>query len=211
MKRLFPSHALIAVAAFLLVALASVHPPEAFGKVVRKSYPPEWSRGFTPGVYIAGKLGIFEPNDDEIGLAGFGTGAFTGGLIGFRFHPNVAIEGEVDYYESGVGSLDLLANPYIFNVRIIAPGVFVEPYLEGGVGIYFAELDFDLGGGFVETDSGVGVGFHLGGGVDIRLGPGLALGTEVRWFTAKPDFRDIAGNDPDIGGVVVNMFLKVSF
>ncbi len=182
----------------------------AQGKVVRYVYPP--SRGeFAPSFYMAGKLGIFEPNDDASGLAGFGTGAFTGGLVGLRIHPNVALEGEVDYYESGVRGLDLRANPYIFNVRVIYPGGLFEPYLETGVGIYFAELDFDLGGGLVQSDTGVGVGFHLGGGLDFALGEGISLGAEFRWFTAKPDFRGIAGADPDIGGLIVNLFLSLSF
>jgi opacity protein-like surface antigen len=56
----------------------------------------------------------------------------------------------------------------------LARGGGLDPYLQGGVGLYF------LGSEHFGTDS-VGTGFQLGGGIDFWLGPHVTLGLRGRY------------------------------
>lgn len=182
------------------------------GRVVRRVYPEQPRSTFTPVPYFTGKIGIFNPNDENFpdGLEGFSSGVFSGFNIGYRSAPFFAIEGEVDYYESDFGPEDLRVIPVLFNARFIYPGGIFEPYIGGGAGIYFAEFEF-FNGLFFETDDGAGVGVHLGTGVDFQVSPGIILGFEFRWFFAEPDFSDDFGPDPDVGGFTFNFLLRTLF
>ncbi len=203
----FTRRAVTGISASLLLLVAiSAAPAPSQARVVRRVYPEQPRYAFTPELYFTGRVGLFEPNDETDGLEGFSSGFFGGIGIGYRSAPYLAFEGEIDYYESEFDFVDLRVTPLIFNVRLIYPGAFVEPYLEGGAGIYFAEFDF----GF-DTDSGAGMGVHFGTGLDFRVSPGIILGLEFRWFFAEPDFSDVFFEDPDVGGFVFNFLLRAMF
>lgn len=180
--------------------------PESEGRVVRRVYPEQPRYAFTPKPYFTGRAGIFIPNDETDGLDGFSSGFYGGIGLGYRSSPYLAFEGELNYYESEFDFIELRVVPLLFNVRFIYPGPFVEPYLQMGAGIYFAEFDFDI-----DTDSGAGLGIHFGTGLDFKVSPGFILGIEFRWFFVEPDFADVIPEDPNVGGAAVNFLLRTVF
>lgn len=183
-----------------------------WGRVVRRVYPERPQYAFTPTPYAFGKVGIFNPNDENPpgGLDGFSSGFFGGFGLGYRSTPYLALEGEIDFYETEFDTDELRVTPILFNVRFIYPGPNVEPYLELGGGIYFAEFEF-FNGFFFESDSAAGLGVHFGAGLDFKISPGIITGVEFRWFFAEPDFSDAFIEDPNVGGYSFNFLLRALF
>lgn len=200
------------LAAMAVLVMTVFVVPDGWGRVVRRVYPEQPRYAFTPAPYVYGKFGMFNPNDESFpdGLDGYSSGFFGGLGLGYRSTPFLAFEGEIDFYETDFGSEDLRVTPIVFNFRFIYPTPSVEPYLEAGVGIYLAEFEFFNGFG-IETDTGAGFGFHLGAGLDFKISPGIIAGIELRWFTAEPDFSDVFGPDPDVGGLAINFLLRALF
>lgn len=193
----------------MIVVVFSPYPSRCEGREVRRVYP-EQPQAFSPRSYVTGKLGLFEPNSDSDGLKGFSSGIFVGGNLGYRATPYLAVEGEIDYYDSSFGNEDLWVVPFIFNARLIIPSRNLEPYFQGGAGIYFAEFEF-FDGFFLFRDSAAGFGAHVGAGLDINVNPGIVAGLEFRWFYSKPDFSDAFGPDPNVGGFIFNFYLRGLF
>jgi opacity protein-like surface antigen len=160
---------------------------------VKSVYPPT-EEGYVPSIYVSWKLGLINPNDDGEGLKGFSSGEFTGGVLGARIRPHLAVELEGDYYETDLGSLVSRVRTSFANVIFLTTKGAFEPYLEGGLGFYFAEQDFLISPSFVETSSGAGFGVHLGGGLNFRLTPNITLGAEIRWMYGDVDFGGTIGS-----------------
>jgi opacity protein-like surface antigen len=118
------------------------------------------------------------------------TGA-VGAFLGYRVHPNVAVEGRLEQtgeFDGDFGLVDvdvdiltLTANAQIF----LATEQF-QPYVIGGVGFAHAEADVDPGGDDDETDPLV----RLGVGLDSYVSPTFAIGAEAAYNYGFDDLDD---------------------
>jgi opacity protein-like surface antigen len=128
--------------------------------------------------------------DSGITVGANGTYMFTpmlGLYAGFTYNafglPEEAEEFDVD------GSI----NTYGFDAGIKAmfasPTMPVTPFVKGGLVYHKVELDIedlDLGD---EDDSEFGLGFEVGGGVMVPLGPRLSFTPAVSYTSFKPNFE----------------------
>ncbi|MCL5966981.1 MAG: porin family protein [Deltaproteobacteria bacterium] len=170
--------------------------------------------------YFFGHISLFEPNDDTDGLKGYDSGgAFDIGL-GSRVSPNLAVEGTFGAYSADTGPDEVTVVPLTIGARIILPSPVIEPYIGGGVGLYFADLKESAGAnkrGFASfsgiDDSDTTFGGYLQAGVDAWLNPRMALNFEGKYHWADPTFTTNAGNsvDVNVAGWQVGLGLRVSF
>jgi hypothetical protein len=133
-----------------------------------------------PGVYIGGALfGNFVLNQANAPSGGDMLGQGGGGAVflGFRFSPNLALE------IGGLGAAHGAQN--LYNTWTLAGGtadlkvIFpmpnnVRPFLQAGVGYYNLMSDYAD-----QTVSSGGVGFQLGGGLDLWLNHFWTLGARA--------------------------------
>ncbi|MGB3399165.1 MAG: outer membrane beta-barrel protein, partial [Candidatus Deferrimicrobiaceae bacterium] len=147
-------------------------------------------------------------NDDDPTSTGGGLGGYdTGGAfdigIGSRVSPNLAIEGTFGAYAADRGSDDVAVVPLTIGARLILPAPVVEPYIGGGLGLYFASLDEP---GIDDSDTTFGGYGSLG--VDAWLNPRMALNFEGRYHWVEPEF---GGFDVDVSGWTLSLGIRVSF
>lgn len=175
--------------------------------------PPSWRAAPAPPpthalygqMYLFGHVGAFEPNDDGDGLAGYDSGwAFDFG-VGSRVSPVLAIDGTFGGYTSDRGPDDLSVLPLTVGARLILPSPVIEPYVGGGMGLYFASLDEPTSG---INDDSTAFGGYLSVGVDAWLNPRVALNFEGKYHIAEPEFD---GVDVDVSGWVIGLGVRVSF
>lgn len=153
--------------------------------------------------YVFGHIGLFEPNDNSDGLEGYDTGGGFDIGIGSRVSPNLAVEGTFGAYGADRGSDEVAVVPLTIGARLILPAPVIEPYIGGGLGIYFASLD--------ETgidDSDTTFGGYGALGVDAWLNPRMALNFEGRYHWVEPEFD---GFDVDASGWMLSLGIRVSF
>lgn len=217
-KIVFPFLVGLLCAAMASTALADRHdryekygvppPPPPRGAVApppRGAPPPPPTHAVYGQMYLFGHLGFYEPNDDRDGLEDYDTGGAFDIGIGSRVSPILAIEGTFGAYGSDRGSDDVTVVPVTFGGRLIIPGPFFEPYVGGGVGLYFADLDEPTSG---IDDSDTTFGGYLSLGMDAWLNPRMALNFEGKYHWAEPEFD---GFDVDVSGWTVSLGLRVSF
>ena len=98
--------------------------------------------------------------------------------------------------------------------RLILPHPVFEPYIGGGLGIYFARLEEQPFPGYSGTDdSDTTIGGYFSLGVDFWLNPRTALNLEGRYQGTTPTFTTKAGNsfDLDMGGWELNVGIRINF
>jgi len=192
---------------------------ERYDRYDRPAPPPRHGPGVPPPQhavygqpYVFGHLGLFEPNDDADGLRGYDSGAAFDIGMGSRVSPNLAIEGAFGLLTAETGPDDVKVAPLTVGARIILPSSVVEPYVGGGLGLYFASLKEGSGpSGIDDSDTTFGGYFQLG--VDAWLNPRMALNFEGKYHWAQPTFANNAGAgvDVDVSGWQVGLGLRVSF
>ena len=105
-------------------------------------------------------------------------------------------------------------------VRLILPHPFIEPYVGGGLGLYFSKIDEDSASsrrGFTSysgiDDTSSDFGGYLSTGLDMWLNQRVALNFEGKYHFVKPTFETNAGNDVDVNlsGWAANIGVRVSF
>lgn len=150
------------------------------------------------------KGGIYSPQSDD--LEDFDTG-FNGGIsYGRYFHPNFALELGVGYFETEatftgfapilgiVGEEDeITAIPLTLTAKGTYPTKYVEPYVLGGIGLYFVSVESDLSIGFFEfslDDDDTVFGFHLGLDANFNITERLFIGVEGKYLWAEAEFED---------------------
>jgi hypothetical protein len=180
-------------------------PRRAVAPPPRGAPPPPPTHAVYGQMYLFGHLGFYEPNDDRDGLEDYDTGGAFDIGIGSRVSPVLAIEGTFGAYGSDRGSDEVTVVPVTFGGRLIIPGPFFEPYVGGGVGLYFADLDEPTSG---IDDSDTTFGGYLSLGMDAWLNPRMALNFEGKYHWAEPEFD---GFDVDVSGWTVSLGLRVSF
>ena len=174
--------------------------------------PPRHAQHGQP--YFFAHLGIFEPNDAADGLKGYDSGAHFDLGIGSRVSPMFAVEGTFGAYAAERGDDEASVVPLTIGGRMIIPHPFVEPYVGGGLGLYFSSLKEAPRTGFSGIDeSHSDVGGYLSAGADLWLSPRAALNFEGKYHFVEPSFRTNAGSsfDVDMGGWTVNLGVRLAF
>ncbi len=164
--------------------------------------------------YVFGHVGLFEPNSDTDGLDGYDTGGHFDVGFGSRVSPFLAIEGAVGAYDAKRGPDEATVVPLTIGVRLIAPNPIIEPYLGGGLGLYFSRLKEEAFTGFSGIDdTSSDFGGYLSAGADLWLNPRMALNFEGKYHIVNPSFQSNAGNsfDVNMGGWTANLGLRLSF
>jgi hypothetical protein len=156
-------------------------------------------------MYFFGHVGLFDPNSSSDGLQGYDSGGAFDIGFGSRISPNLAVDGTFGMNFSDGGPNEVWVAPLTGGVRLILPGPFVEPYVGGGVGLYFADLDEPTSG---INDSDTAFGGYLSVGVDAWLNPRMALNFEGKYHWAEPEFD---GWDVDVSGWTLGLGIRVSF
>ena len=164
--------------------------------------------------YFFAHLGIFDPNTDVDGLDGYDTGGNFDLGIGSRVSPLFAIDGTLGGFASERGSDEATVVPLTIGGRLIIPHPFFEPYVGGGIGLYFSSLDepradpnFDI------DDTSADFGGYLSLGLDLWLNPRVALNFEGKYHWVDPTFETNAGSDVDVdlSGWAVNLGVRFAF
>lgn len=165
--------------------------------------------------YLLLRGGVFEPNDSDDGLKGYDSGWSVAAGIGSRLSPVFATEFLVGGYGASNGPNDVQVIPVTVGGRFIVPGPFLEPYLGGGFGVYFARLKEeavwpDFSG---IDDSSTTLGGYLSMGLDLWLSPRTALNLEGAYQFANASFDSNAGTtfDVDLGGWTLNVGVRLAF
>jgi hypothetical protein len=185
--------------------------------------PPLRPAGFHAGPYLFGNVGIFEPSDyynDYYGtyyLSGYSSGLSGNVGFGSRVSPIGAIEGTVGYFSAERGSDKASAVPVTIGGRLILPHPVFEPYIGGGIGVYFASLEEQPFSGpppYSGTDdSDTTIGGYFSMGMDFWLNPRTALNLEGRYQMVTPTFTTKAGSsfDLDMSGWELNFGFRFNF
>ena len=223
------------LAGLLLAALASpaIAQPPPYDRYERgypagppppppRGAPPPPPRGVPPPPprhalhsqpYFFGHIGFFEPNDDFDGLEGYDSGGAFDIGIGARVSPILAVDGTFGGYAAEVGPNEVTVLPLTVGLRLVFPNPFIEPYIGGGVGLYFADLEEPFSGIGGIDDSDTTVGAYASFGVDMWLSPHIALSLEGKYHWAEPTFTDASGIefDVDVSGWTGTLGIRVAF
>ncbi len=184
-------------------------PPPRYGAVVP---PPRHAQYGQP--YVFGHLGVFEPNSDNDGLSGYDSGINFDIGVGSRVAPMFAVDGTIGVFSAKQGSNQATVVPLTFGGRLILPNPFLEPYVGGGMGIYFSNLQEDPRPGFSGIDdSSTDFGGYLSAGLDMWLNPRTAFNFEGKYHWVTGNFQSNAGNyfDVNMGGWTLNLGVRVAF
>jgi hypothetical protein len=158
--------------------------------------------------YFFGQVGFFDPNNDADGLRGYSSGYNFGVGIGSRVSPHLAVEGMFGAFGADRGPNEVLVIPVTIGARLILPSPVMEPYIGGGVGLYFADLDEPTVGPAFIDDSDTTLGGYFSLGIDAWLNPRTALNFEGKYHVAEPRFEGI---DVDVSGWTLSLGVRVSF
>jgi opacity protein-like surface antigen len=139
-----------------------------------------------PRAFVGGGIGgVF--NIQDFDPAGNGIGMDVRG--GYRFHPHVAVEGQLNYFNNvggdlGVGDLDLRMLSFTANVKKFFPigsGRW-QPYLLAGIGVTRAKAEVDFAGTTLVDRSETAFTFRSGAGLEFYITPHVNLYTEATYM-----------------------------
>jgi opacity protein-like surface antigen len=203
--------AVLLFAGLFCTAISSATAADRYERYRDESPPPRGAEAPPPQhavhgqPYFFGHLGLFEPNDSGSGLKGYDSGGSFDVGIGSRVSPNLAIEGTFGGYSADIGPNEVAVAPLTFGARLVFPSPFLEPYVGGGLGLYFSSLKEPASR---IDDSDTTFGSYFSAGVDAWLNPRMALNFEGRYHWADPTF---SGVDVKVGGWTVSMGIRVSY
>jgi opacity protein-like surface antigen len=108
---------------------------------------------------------------------------------GYRFHPHVAVEGQLSYFNNvggdlDVGDLDLRTLSFTANVKKFFPigaGRW-QPYLLAGIGVTRAKADVEFLGSTLFDRTEAAFTFRSGAGVEFYITPHVNLYTEATYM-----------------------------
>jgi len=174
--------------------------------------PPQHARYGQP--YFFGHIGVFEPNNDTDGLKFYDSGLNFDVGVGSRVSPALAVEGTIGSYSTDKQGLSVTVVPLTIGVRVIIPSPFFEPYVGGGVGIYFTDVDFPTAinsagqATAVINDTNSTMGVYGVAGIDAWLNPKMALNLEGKYHWVQPSIGPV---DVNVGGWTLNLGIRISF
>ena len=180
-------------------------PPPPPGRAAAPARP-----GSTRQPYLFGHMGVFEPNNYSDNYNGIATGYDSRDTAPVQRQHRLRRPPEpvrspskarsvASRRERGSSSNKAIVVPVTIGGRLILPNPCLEPYLGGGMGIYFASLKEDSIT-FTRTrvysgidDSSTDFGGYLSAGLDMWLNPRTALNFEGKYHLVQPDLPDQRG------------------
>lgn len=171
--------------------------------------------------YATAKLGVYTPTNSD--LEDFDNG-FNGELsFGHYFNPQFAGEIGVGYF-SVDGDFMGLFGPVIvteqdkikvYPITITGKGIIPyeqgELYGGGGIGVYFAEIESDIGnlglGRQSQTSNDTTFGIHFLVGGNYNVTPNIYIGGELKYIIAKATFQATFFNSPMTMDANMNGFI----
>jgi opacity protein-like surface antigen len=211
------------VAIFLL--LACLAPPLAASGASSEEAPqPARERR-----YVFGYLGALDAEADANALGDPGTSFAFGLGGGYRRRPSLGLEVDVTFnvrtYDvpedtpnplfGTIDKLTLTSALSFFNVKATYPGKRVEPFVGGGAGLSYSELELRgslLGfSGTVDKERDFVLAFQLVAGVDFVVSKRANFGLEFRSIHGTSDFGELSGGSIEIGGRLFAFSYKFFF
>jgi len=118
---------------------------------------------------------MFTPTDSD-------SGQWSGGVQG-RLHmsPGLALEGSIDYQHNSFanGLVTLKSYPILASVLVyLMPGANWSPFLLGGAGWYYAQVDGPAG----FSDTSYRFGTHAGAGLEVMLNEDVSIDGTYRYI-----------------------------
>ncbi len=159
------------------------------------------------GFYLEPTVEAFIPFNDDLDST-----VYAGGKGGYQFNEWFAAEIEAGWANPDLADVgDVSTVPLLFNARInLWPGVYcVDPYVFGGIGIAFNELD-GVPAGVEIDDSFAG---QIGAGIEYHINESLSAQLELDFYFNSPDLNvplldeeDVELNAFRIGGGITWRF-----
>lgn len=168
--------------------------------------------------YVAGKMGIYSPQSND--LEGFDNG-FNGEIaLGHYFNRSLAGEVGLGYFSTGGSfygyngydgyysddiSFDVV--PVTVSLKPVLPlNRYVEIYGIGGIGAYFVNATIETTGQYTGrysvSDDKTVFGAHLGGGMTFNVDKRLFFGAETKYLWADVDFNGNLEGHVDLNGFI---------
>ena len=166
--------------------------------------------------YLAIKGGVFQPNTDlgttDTGLKNFKSATNYEISGGFKASPYFALDAGLGYYSTALKS-GANGKVNVLDVTLNAIGIIpissVDLFAGAGFGTYFATIKDSA-----NDTTGSALGYQLLGGVDINITDSIAIGGEVKYSKAKPEFEMLGSSSKikiNVGGTTYNGVLKFRF
>jgi opacity protein-like surface antigen len=159
-----------------------------------------------PPFYVEFKPGIYSPQSSDLDDSDTG---FSGELaFGYRFHPNIAAEVGVGYFNTG-GEITVVGPTYVvrekFDIDVVPMTLTLKailPYKRweffglagGGIYIAYGPYDYDYRDCDYDYHYDTVLGGYLGGGAHYNITPKLFVGVEGKYlWTGKVEMDEIFG------------------
>lgn len=225
-----PGVLILALAAALLAAAPSVGraetPPAATAAPAATAPAATVPAGPAPETanYVVLKVGGYFPMSSDLDDLEAGTGLDAEVAFGHHFSRNFALEFGIGTFSTdsdasafipGIGTVSASIDFDVVPVTLAAKGVFpsgsFEPYIEGGLGLYFSDTKASYSDPTITisgSESDTGFGFFLGAGFNIPVSPKAYLGAGARYHIVE-----ISPGDSDISldGLTVTVNLGFRF
>ncbi len=106
-------------------------------------------------------------------------------VYGYKLHPNLALETGIGYFHDGVSQgNDVAGKSITFALKGVYPIKNFEPFMGGGVGLYFTEYKGRLKGVPVNDRDSV-YGGHLLMGADYNISSHFLIGVEGKYILTE--------------------------
>lgn len=132
------------------------------------------------------------------------------GRVGYRVHPNVAVEGQLQYYDDFGIDVQLAGGPnasrqvlsldgasLMGNVKGYPLTGCIQPYGLLGIGLLWLRAEDTVGAGFTRDE--VGFAGRIGAGVDGYVTRNLLLNLEASCLVPSGDLRDFRAIPISVG------------
>ena len=132
--------------------------------------------------------GAYVPEGTDLDADNADTG-FAGLLVfGYMANPFVGFQTDIGYFEtSGDNNLQVSAIPLVVSVKVGIPIAFIEPYVLGGGGVYFASTET-----YYLNENSVEFGAHAAAGINFNFGR-FQIGAEARYIWLEANGLNVDG------------------
>ncbi len=218
MKKLFLD--LLVVSSFIGACLCiNVSVAHAEDEVMKTSYV-----SIKGGAFIPNKDG--GANDSDGGLVNFDSGYNFEASYGFRFNKYFALETGLGVYLTdtketvrtsySATNARIVVVPMTVSALVFLPLQKVDFFAGAGFGYYSAAYRTETSSAYgnVSTDDTAGAfGYQVLGGIDFNFTPRFAIGGEVKYVQAKPEFTFPMSTNikVNVGGTIINGGVKFRF
>ena len=193
----------------ITLGLLSVVAAAAFAAPAHAQLP-----NFTPfSLEVRGGLafprGELRETEDDVGSVE--TGYTYGANATYHFMPLVGVY--VGYTRNqfgveGLDELDVIDQGFSAGVRLAVPTplIPIDPYVKAGLVYNTLSFEFDGDAEFIESDNSLG--FEVGAGVGVGLGPKLSFTPQVTYTRYEPQY-DGEGDDFNVEHIRLDVGLRI--